>query len=205
MRDVTETKPVETQHARLVRLVGNPKTIDNVCMHIAGGGTLKALSDLWDVHYGELHNWLNKDQEIVTRIRLALVAREEYIKDGLLQQLTAMVDFDIRDMYLPNGQLKNVHDLPDKVALAIHSIKSTELLDDDGALRGHTKEIKPEPKQKAIELLAKLNSLLTDRVEHQHTIMTMEELVLGSMIEEEVEVTEEEGGTGISSPGVVSK
>ena len=133
------------------------------------------------------------------------MAREEYIKDGLLQQLTAMVDFDIRDMYLPNGQLKNVHDLPDKVALAIHSIKSTELLDDDGALRGHTKEIKPEPKQKAIELLAKLNSLLTDRVEHQHTIMTMEELVLGSMIEEEVEVTEEEGGTGISSPGVVSK
>lgn len=62
-----------------------------------------------------------------------------------LEHLAAIAYSDIRDLYNEDGSLKNPHELDDKAAWAVQSIKSDEITEgrgDDRRVVGYTKETK---------------------------------------------------------------
>lgn len=89
---------------------------------------------------------------------------------SILRSLACIANGDIRRMFTPGGNLIDVADLEDDVAMAVQSIDVVEKRV-DGSVE-YTRKIKMYDRQRALELLGKHANLFIEKVEHSGQIET---------------------------------
>lgn len=114
--------------------------------------------------------------EIQTRLERLLVKVESKAED-VIRDLVELSQVDLRDAYDDQGRLLPIHEMPVSVRKAILSVESEELYGmvpgEDGMERapiGQVRKVKFIDPTKVKEMLAKYHKLLTDKVEHEHTV-----------------------------------
>jgi len=149
-------------------------TMDQVCTHVAQGGSLIDLCEGWDVVYGKIVGWINKDDGRKDLYNQALQDRNEWVKETILHQLREIANVDIRSLFDDRGNLKPVHQWDKDVAKAVAGIDVQ--VDKEGDI---TKKLKMNDKLKAIELIGKTMSMFNERVHHTGEL-TLADLVAAS-------------------------
>jgi hypothetical protein len=147
-------------------------SIDELCGYVAGGGTLTEWCRGKDIPYNAINTWLNADKARQERYAAALGLRDSHQKERVTQEVAGLMDADLAEAFDENGCLKSIHDIPLAVRKAIASIEVDELWEGHGKDRrqiGVTRKIKLWDKVKGIELMARKNKMLTDRIEAKHT------------------------------------
>lgn len=156
-----------------------PDFAATVFAHIANGGTLISLAEVWGVRHSDISFFIGRTPALMGQYTTAMIARDEWERERCLQELRAIATVDIRQAYNEDGTLKNVRDMPSEVAAALSSVESDELFEGNGAEReiiGHTKKVKFWDKAKAIELFMKKHGLLVERKQVTHTLR-LEDLI----------------------------
>lgn len=145
-------------------------TMEQIFNHIACGGTLSGLCEIWQVRWYKIRNWIYDDDDRRRMLMEARAARKEWIEDQVLQGLLKTGKADVRKLFDKDGALKKPTELDDDTAAAVNSYE------DDGK----SKRVKFADKQRSLELLGKTNAMFTDKTEHS-VDKTLEDLVAGSM------------------------
>lgn len=183
MTDLPEDPSIElARRERLKRLTDRQDLMDVVCAHVASGGTLISLANIYDVNYGELSNHVTKDIERNRRYRAALNDRGEWAIERVLQELRRVAFSDVRSIFALDGAIKHPSEWPEDIARAIASIEVFEEFEGKGNEReliGHTKRVKFWDKGRALELLGKNLKLFIDRMEIGGSVR-LEDLILKS-------------------------
>jgi phage terminase small subunit len=89
--------------------------------------------------------------------------------DRVLKSILAIAEFDIGDLYTPEGVLKPVHQMPKEVRQILSGVKVGEIKV-DGERVGEMVEPKIPDRLKALELLGRHLKLFTDKIEHSGDI-----------------------------------
>jgi len=172
----------ETKQERFNRIINDPETVTNICAHIANGGSLIDLCNMWSVSYAEIISWLNRDDDRRRSYTDALKANTEWAVSRILAELRSIAFADLRKIFNPNGGLLPPDQWPDDIARTIAGLEVIENFDGQGDQRkqsGWTKRVKFTDKLKSIEMMMKNLNMLTDRVEVSGKV-TLEDLVIGS-------------------------
>ena len=109
--------------------------------------------------------------------------RLEITADRTMQELAALAYYDPIDLFEDDGSVKQLKDLDPVSRRAIAGFKVNELFEGQGDQKhayGLAKEVKLADKGHNLERLAKIQGLLTNKVEHSGR-MTLEELVCAAM------------------------
>lgn len=101
--------------------------------------------------------------------------RLEITSDRVLQEIARLGFADIRKVFTPTGQLRNIHELPEEVAASIASVEVVTRpsggVDEDGNREvEYVHKLKFWDKRGSLELLGKHLKLFTDKVEHEGQI-----------------------------------
>lgn len=163
---ITLTPPKDLPQAeRVAMLLRTPGLAAGICEHVANGGSIIPLCKIWDVRYSQVVKWIRSSSpENNKAYDQALVDRSEWTKEKILTEIRILAEYDLRDLYDENGQMKPVKDWPEDVAKAITSVESVELL---GKKAGEVKKLKTESRKAALELLGKTEAMFTEKVEHK--------------------------------------
>lgn len=131
--------------------------------------------------------WVGKNREscpanrrhiwdAVNTARLERSERTKVAADDVIAQLVRMGFSDIRKLFTPSGQLKNIHDLDDDTAAAIQSIEVvTKFLpgaDGEEPEIEYVHKVKLADKKGPLELIGKHLAMWTEKHEHSGTIKT---------------------------------
>ena len=96
-----------------------------------------------------------------------LVERQDFTADQVLQEAAKIAFSDIRQLFKPDGTLREPHELDEATAKAVSSYKR----DKDGRI-----ELRLVAKDKGLELLAKYYGLLREKVEVSFNQQALETL-----------------------------
>lgn len=158
----------------LEKLKSDPRTMDLVCSHVAAGGSLVELCEVWDVSYGRFMTWLREDRERSRRYVDAQNDRGEWFKDKVLLELRKISEFDFRDVLDANGQPLPIKSLPKNISSCIKSVKETK----------YGTNIEGWDKLRSLELIGKNLSMFIEKIEVSGKL-TLEDLVTQSREEDE--------------------
>jgi hypothetical protein len=164
---------------REAALLARPGLLDEICSHIASGGTLDDLAQTWAVRYGALANWIRETQERSSRYDRAIFDRRNWGEETVLAELRAIAKFDIRELLNNDGTLKPVNKWPAGVSKAVMGLELAELLE-AGEKTGVSKKMKLADKIKALELMGRHFGMFKTQVEHSGSLK-LEELVTNSL------------------------
>lgn len=85
----------------------------------------------------------------------------------ILNEMACLAFLDPADFYDENGDLKNIHEMPEHARRALAGMKiNVVLADKDKKSVITSKEIKYNDKKPALEILMKYKGMLTEKVEH---------------------------------------
>lgn len=170
------------------QIIGDPMTIETICINVTEGGSLVSLAKLWQVPYSKLLKWVRADATRNQAYEQALKDRDEWTKETMLLELRTLSMSDLREAFDDSGKLKHPKEWPDSFAKVVGSLEVFEEFQGFGDNReyiGDTKKLKMWDKLKAIELIGKTIAAFTDKKEHSGS-MTLEQLLLGSYTPEEL-------------------
>ena len=197
-RPIPANLPVDYRE-RFAALTLRADFADDVFAHIANGGTLIQLAEVWGVRHSDISGFISTRDELRKRYDFALIVRSEWEVERCLQELRDIMTADVRDAYNPDGTLKNIKEIPANLAAALQSIESDEIFEGSGDARtwtGYAKKVKFWDKAKAIELFMKKHGLLVERKQVTHT-MKLEDLIHPAN-SEIINVEESADPTGVS-------
>lgn len=167
----------------LLELFGNEKkTMHTICSHIASGGSLIELCEVWGVDFGAVSTWLRGDNDRNKLWQEAQLDRNEWVRETLLMELKRLSKSDLKKVVADDGSLLPVKDWPAEMSAAIASLEIVEEFEGKGKDRvqtGWNKKIKLWNKEKSLELLGKSISYFTENVKHSGTV-TLEDIIAKS-------------------------
>lgn len=169
----------------MINVTSCPDSMDTIFAHLANGGDLITLAQLWNVRYSDLIGWLNEDEGRKKRLMEALTAQQEWAVARLLHEIKKISFIDIRKIFNDDHTIKPPKEWPDDVAAAVAGIEMLEEFEGTGDQRqqvGWTKKLKLIDKLKALELLGKDLGRFVNRTEVSGKV-TLEDLVTGSLAE----------------------
>ena len=151
-----------------------------ICAHVANGGSLIDLADLWRVRYSDLVRWMRADKLREDAYKKALIDRDEWTIQRILAEVKLLSTVDIRKAYDAGGCLLPMREMPDDVAKAIISVESDNITEGrDLAVIGYTTKVKISDKITSLQLLGKQIGMFVQR--HDLRVdKTLEDLVSGS-------------------------
>lgn len=85
MRDVTPYQQ------RQFEFFSDPERMDKICSHVANGGSLIDLAEMFQINYSEIIAWIRRDVNNSKRYTQALEDRTEWTKDALLNELNKLI------------------------------------------------------------------------------------------------------------------
>jgi hypothetical protein len=143
------------------------KTLEDVCVHVANGGSIIDLCKLWCIRWGDLNWWLNIDKDRQKKYIEALTAQTEWSIQRILTELRSIAYCDMSGAFDSDHSLKPLEDWPEELRRRIAGIEVDEIKE-DGIKIGVTKKVKLVDKIKAIELMMKNLNMLTERTMNLH-------------------------------------
>lgn len=174
---------IEAKHNRWADLTAKPdELLENICAHVASGGSLIDLAETWRVNYGLVSIWVRGDEKRNARYVTALNDRGEWAKEMILREYRSIATTDIADVFTEGGKLRNVHEIPATTRRCIASIETDELFEGVGRDRvqvGETKKIKFWDKGRALQDLGKTMGMFIDVTKHE-VGQTIEDLIMMS-------------------------
>lgn len=139
------------------KLFDDPTTIDRICAHVAGGGSIVDWCITEGIAWAALHVWINKKPQ-QKQYLAAEKAQTEWAIKKVLAELRDLAFIDVSKTMNDDGSIKPLKDWPKDALKAVAGIDVTE------KLTGETKtRVTMVSKIKSIELMMKNLSLLTDR------------------------------------------
>jgi len=162
-RDVIDLTKGELRMAKAHQIGGDSKMIEAILQHVANGGSLKQLSDMWDFDYACMRRILNQDHK--PEWEAAKDARLEYKQEAIVNELEAIAYSDPTSIFKNDGSLKPIDEWPEQVRKSVAGIDVAETTTDDGETTTIIKKIKLNPKIKALEIMAKEAELLHEKVD----------------------------------------
>ena len=160
----------------------NPGLIDEIARAVAAGGTLAQFCQSRNLDHGIIRTWLATGEQ-GKRYSAAIDIRDDYARDIVFGELMAFMRADLTQAFDESGDLRKLHDMPSEVRRMVSGFKFREVFDGTGDDRAHTGNIieaKFLDKLKAIELMARKLSMLTDKTQHE-VGPTLEGLIEQSM------------------------
>lgn len=163
-------KGLRERRERERALMSEPDFIDHICDEIAcSTKTLVDISEIFDIRYHELYKWVHGDPDRLSAYTKSLEARNASLQDRVLRALVRVAEFDVRELYDADGNIKSVHDLPEHVAKVIGSM-DMEHVNVDGRVVTKIAKVKTADRMRGIENIGRTTSMFTDKVEHSGTI-----------------------------------
>lgn len=156
-----------------------PDTIDIIYKHMANGGSILDLSELWKIRFSDLMHWIHTD---ATRKQLyddAIQAQTEFVVRRVLKEVQRIATADVRGAYKEDGTLKKMSDIPDDVAATISAVETVDYFEGNGKDReqvGWIRKVKFWSKPDAIKMLMQHLGMLVERVEHSGKL-SLEKLI----------------------------
>lgn len=172
-------------------IFNDPELIDKICKHVASGGSAIHLAEIWEINYGALMNWVRDEDSRSAKYDKALLDRKEWAVERILVELNAIAMVDLKSAYNEDMSLKPISEWPKELRAAVKSVEQTELFETSDRVKtqiGWTKKVNLHDKLKALELLAKNHSMLTENVNHSG-VVKLEDLVLASYENREKDAT----------------
>lgn len=145
----------ESYQSRLNKILTKPTFESEVYAHIANGGDLITLTENLDIRYSDLREWLLQGNG-PSMLAKAVEARQEWVKQRILNELKHIALLDIRQAFNENGSLKPPSEWPESIARALTSVETDQLFIGAGKDReqvGETKKVKFNDKVKALQLM----------------------------------------------------
>lgn len=184
------SKPITRadQLAAFNRKAATPaETMQTIFDHLANGGHLFDLLDMWGCAYNDMLHWIVTDDDRRNLYNSAMLTQTEFVKREVLDTLRKIARFDIRTLYDDKGALLHPKDWPKEAAWAVSGVDSQELFEWTGdkgdkarELVGYAKKVKLRDNLKAFEMIGKNLALFIERHEHTHK-HTLEALVMASI------------------------
>lgn len=184
------SKPVTRadQLAAFNRKAAEPaETMQTIFDHLANGGHLFDLLDLWGCAYNDILSWIITDDARRDKYNSAMLTQSEYVKREVLDTLRKIARFDIRTLYDDKGALLHPASWPKEAAWAVSGVETQELFEWVGErgekereLVGYAKKVKLRDNLKAFEMIGKNLALFIERHEHTHK-HTLEALVMAAI------------------------
>ena len=177
---------VVVENDKIRALAMNPGTLDDICGHVANGGSLIDKCELWGVPHSRVMSWLSEDKDRSDRYRTAMELKIIYTVDAIMRELQSIALVDIGRAYNDEGGLLSMHEIPEEVRRCIVAVETEELFSGVGKDRqqiGNTKRIKTSDKLKALETLGRRFAMWIDRVKSADKGQSLEELLDESMQE----------------------
>jgi hypothetical protein len=138
---------------KALALVEDKNNFDTMLNHVANGGSLINLCQMWEARYSDVIRAIRANPELEARYDQALEDRKEWAKERVLSEFKAISTFSIKDLFDPvTGAPIPIHELPDEVAAAIREV------DAEGS-------VKMVDKLKALDLLNKNMAGVVDKTE----------------------------------------
>lgn len=136
-------------------LIDEPdKTIKTIVRHVAAGGTLPGLCDIWRVRYGDVIAWLQEDRELHEKYSDAVNARSEWAKEQVFEESRRIAMSRMVDFFGDDGTIKKSSEWTSEMKALVKKIK----YNDDGEIE----MIEFWDKQKSIDFLGKNMDMLTE-------------------------------------------
>lgn len=159
----------------------HPDLAGEICAHVANGGSLIDLAELWRVRYSDMVRWLRADKSREDAYKKALIDRDEWMIQRILTEIKTLSTVDIRKAYDAGGCFLPMHEMPDDVAKSIISVDTDNIHEGrERAVIGYTTRVKFADKIKSLELLGKQIGMFVQRHE-MRVDKTLEDLVSESM------------------------
>lgn len=162
--------------------------MENVYKHMANGGSILDLAEMWKIRFSDMMYWIHKD---ATRKQLyddALQAQAEWAVRRVLQEVQRIGTADVRDAYMEDGSMKPLSQMSKEVSATIREIETLDYFEGSGESRTHVgiiRKVKFWNKLDAIKMMMTNLGMLIERVEHSGKV-SLEKLI------EEAEVLEAE-------------
>lgn len=134
-----------------------PEFLNDVCIHLAEGGTLKSFCFDKGLQYLMVFQWITLDSGRNEVYQNALKARRQMLEDIVIDKLRVAVLADPRKVFNKAGEALRAHEIPDDIVPALASIKRTE--SDSGRV---TNEVRMLDSLRASELLGKTSSMFKE-------------------------------------------
>lgn len=143
-----------------------------------GNGRQAAITAGWsESSASNMAAMLLKEPSVMAQLEVA--AREAANRMGLtvdrtLEEVARLAYADIRQLYRPDGSLKDIHELDADTAAFVSSIEQDDITEgrgDDARVVGQTKKIKMHDKNAALEKAMKFHGLYTEKTEHSGTVI----------------------------------
>jgi len=138
-----------------------PEFLNDLCIHLAEGGTLRTFCSNGKLQYLTVYQWVTLDEERNGIYQNALKARRQMLEDIVIDKLSSVVGADVRKGFNKlTGDPLPAHELPDEVAMALGGYEHTE--NDKGVV---TRKMKMLDALRAAELMGKTSSMFREAVE----------------------------------------
>ncbi len=127
---------------------------DTILTHVANGGTLKTLTNMWNVSYSVLHRHvlsIDPDGKLMAEARRMAEDRD---KDMITEELRKIVESHATDLYDDNGTLKPVSQWPKELIAGIELEERVSGFGKD-AEAIQVRKVKLVDKLRALEMLGK--------------------------------------------------
>lgn len=158
----------------------SPGRIDEICLHVANGGTAIDIAKGAMIPYSKIMAWIRADKARKDKYDAALQDRKEWAVEKILNEVQSLTQFDLRKVLNSAGGILPPDQWPDDIARAIVGMDVSEEFDGFGEDRhqsGWIKKIKTVSKEKMIELLMKNLAMLTEKHDVNHTV-TLDQLIM---------------------------
>lgn len=181
-----EAQAIKTRADELAafeRVKANPDAMTTIFRHLANGGHLFDLLEIWGAAYSDVLAWIHDDDRRRDLYTAAIQTQTEYVKREVLDTLRKIARFDIRQLYDERGALLHPVDWPHAAAFAVAGVDVFEEYQgrgDERELVGYTKKVKLRDNLKAFEMIGKNLALFIERHEHTHR-HTLEALVMAAI------------------------
>ena len=172
-----KNKPATLEHD--IKIYDDPDLLPKICKHVASGGSVITLAELWGVNFGELMGWIRRDKDRAKAYELALRDRGEWVLERILKELQNIATVDIRELFNDDGGLKPMSEWSKEAAAAVAGFEVVEEFEGKGSDKvqtGWNKKVKLADKIRALELIGRNLSAWTDKVEHSG-VVTLEDVI----------------------------
>lgn len=83
-----KNKPATLEHD--IKIYDDPDLLPKICKHVASGGSVITLAELWGVNFGELMGWIRRDKDRAKAYELAIVDRKEWTFERMIKELQSI-------------------------------------------------------------------------------------------------------------------